>query len=254
MSRKNCGLVLKRLLIYCSNLMFSRSRSADSWGPMWCCESKPQGIKLKPKFCVLGPFIDPFDQNQLYYTPLLSKIWDFSGWKQLVNSPSNRTEWLQKPSINSRPPSIHSRQFTSLPKKEQMGHGAMSSSSVTWVPFLTLPHLDGITAAQVSSPHKESGWKYPHVVHVSFFCICVALSIRDPTFYIWYLIHVMVLPAGQVKLTKRNLTKCELDPEGTWPCGKLTMWEVDQVCIWPNCEVDPIGNLTKRELDHTVNF
>ena len=110
-----------------------------------------------------------------------------------MNSPSNRTEWLQKPSINSRPPSIHSRQFTSLPKKEQMGHGAMSSSSVTWVPFLTWPHLDGITAAQVSSPHQESWWKYPHAVHVSFFCICVALSIWDPTFYIWHLVHVVVL-------------------------------------------------------------
>ena len=69
-----------------------------------------------------------------------------------------------------------------------MGHGAMTYLTVTWVPFLTWPHLDGIMAAQVSSPHQERGWKYPHVIHVSFFCIC------DSTFYIWLLVHVKVLP------------------------------------------------------------
>ena len=92
--------------------------------------------------------------------------------------------------------------------------------------------------------------KFPHLtrragenIHMLFHSSVFALSIRDPTFYIWYLIHVMVLPGGQVKLTKRNLTKCELDPEGTWPCGKLT-----------KCVFDPIVKLTRLGTWPSVNL
>ena len=32
-------------------------------------------------------FIDPSGQNELYHTPLLSKIWDLDNWKKMVNNP-----------------------------------------------------------------------------------------------------------------------------------------------------------------------
>ena len=60
---------------------------AASRGPMWRCESRSLGTKLKPKNCEFGSFIDPSDQNQLYHTPLLSKIWDLNDRKKLVNNP-----------------------------------------------------------------------------------------------------------------------------------------------------------------------
>ena len=58
-------------------------------GPMWLCESKPLGTKLKFNIFEFTAFIDTSDQNQLYHTPLLSKIWDLSDRKKLVNNPFN---------------------------------------------------------------------------------------------------------------------------------------------------------------------
>ena len=53
-------------------------------------ESRSLGTKLKPKSFEFGAFMDPSGQNQLYHTPLLSKIWDLNDRKKLVNNPFNR--------------------------------------------------------------------------------------------------------------------------------------------------------------------
>ena len=49
----------------------------------WRCESRSLGTKWKPKNFEFLPFIDPSGQNQLYHTPLLSKIWDLNDRKKL---------------------------------------------------------------------------------------------------------------------------------------------------------------------------
>ena len=41
------------------------------------------------KIFEFGTLIDISDQNQLYHTPLLSKIWDLNDRKKLVNNPFN---------------------------------------------------------------------------------------------------------------------------------------------------------------------
>ena len=56
-------------------------QGAASRGPMWRRrESNPLGTKLKPNFLEFGAFIDPSGQNQLYHTPLLSKIGIETKW------------------------------------------------------------------------------------------------------------------------------------------------------------------------------
>ena len=50
----------------------------------WCCASKPQvrraskplGTNFETKIFKFRWFLGPSDQNELYHTPLLSKIWD----------------------------------------------------------------------------------------------------------------------------------------------------------------------------------
>ena len=55
---------------------------SPSWsrGPMWRRESKPLGTKFKTKNFDFGAFIEPSGQNQLYHTPLLSKIGIQTKW------------------------------------------------------------------------------------------------------------------------------------------------------------------------------
>ena len=57
-----------------SRVLLVEVQGAASRGPLWRCESRSLGTKLKPKNCEFGSFIDPSDQNELYHTPLLSKI------------------------------------------------------------------------------------------------------------------------------------------------------------------------------------
>ena len=64
-----------------------QSSGAASRGPLWRRESRSLGTKWKPKNVEFWPFIDPSGQNQLYHTPLLSKIWDLNNGKKLVNNP-----------------------------------------------------------------------------------------------------------------------------------------------------------------------
>ena len=61
----------------------SRSFRAAIRGP----SSKPQGIKSRTKIFKFLGFIDPSDQNELYHTPLLSKIWDLIDRKRLWDYP-----------------------------------------------------------------------------------------------------------------------------------------------------------------------
>ena len=62
---------------------------AASRGPLWRRESRSLGTKWKPKNFEFLAFIDPSGQNQLYHTPLLSKIWDLNDRKKIVNNPFN---------------------------------------------------------------------------------------------------------------------------------------------------------------------
>ena len=54
---------------------------------LWHRESRSLGTKWKPKNVEFRPFIDPSGQNQLYHTPLLSKIWDLNNRQKIVNNP-----------------------------------------------------------------------------------------------------------------------------------------------------------------------
>ena len=56
---------------------------AASQGPIWRRKSRSLGTKLKTIFLFLA-FLDPSGQNQLYHTPLLSKIWDLNDRKNLT--------------------------------------------------------------------------------------------------------------------------------------------------------------------------
>ena len=58
-------------------------------------ESRFLGTKWKPKLFEFWSFIDPSGQNQLYHTPLLSKIWDLNNGKKMVNNPFNMCKLLK---------------------------------------------------------------------------------------------------------------------------------------------------------------
>ena len=44
--------------------------------PQVCCASKPLGTNFETKIFKFWWFLGPPDQNELYHTPLLSKMWD----------------------------------------------------------------------------------------------------------------------------------------------------------------------------------
>ena len=62
-------------------------QAAASRGPMWHRESKPLGTNFETKIFKFWWFLGPSDQNELYHTPLLSKIWDLNDRQKIVNNP-----------------------------------------------------------------------------------------------------------------------------------------------------------------------
>ena len=64
-------------------------------GSPWCCASKPQvrraskplGTNFETKIFKFRWFLGPSDQNELYHTPLISKIWDLGDRNFLVEDP-----------------------------------------------------------------------------------------------------------------------------------------------------------------------
>ena len=49
--------------------------------------SKPLGANFETKIFKFQWFLGPSDQNELYHTPLLSKIWDLGDKNFLVEDP-----------------------------------------------------------------------------------------------------------------------------------------------------------------------
>ena len=70
----------------------------------WRCASKPQvrraskplGTNFETKIFKFRWFLGPSDQNELYHTPLLSKIWDLGDKKFLVEDPFKMRRVLLK--------------------------------------------------------------------------------------------------------------------------------------------------------------
>ena len=62
----------------------------------WCCASKPLGTNFETKIFKFWWFLGPSDQNELYHTPLISKIWDLGDKNFLVEDPFKKTSspWL----------------------------------------------------------------------------------------------------------------------------------------------------------------
>ena len=66
----------------------TRDLAGDLDSNLWRRESRSLGTKWKPKNVEFWPLADTSGQNQLYHTPLLSKIWDLNDRrKKIVNNP-----------------------------------------------------------------------------------------------------------------------------------------------------------------------
>ena len=85
------GLFTIFSLSFKSHILDSNVPCAASRGPLRRRESRSLGTKWKPKNVEFWPFKDSSGQNQLYHTPLLSKIWDLNDREKIVNNPFKGT-------------------------------------------------------------------------------------------------------------------------------------------------------------------